>query len=178
MKIFKRSVSAAFVFIGLISISAVAAAEPPVPARNLPVRPVPRISQLPVVQPPAGSVALRCRGGPVTHMGFQQAPAGGYGVFNVHFIKGTKPAGEGLEPAQCSWLDRGMSNDETAVVCRELNDIFISLTHVHDAQYNPPDNYLLESLHSQSNPWVAKVRSPDEYFNFYVKNEGCLRIVG
>lgn len=176
MKPWKRLVSAAL--ISCVSVSTVAAAEPAPPVRNLPMRPFPGLAQLPVLQQPAGSIALRCRGGPVTHMGFQQAPAGGYGVFNVHFIKGTKPADEGLEPAQCSWLDRGMASDETAVVCRELNDIFLSLTHVHDAQYTPMDNYLLETLHSKSNPWVAKVRSPDEYFNFYVKKEGCLRIVG
>lgn len=178
MQTWKRAVSVAIT--GLISVSAMAAAvaEPLRPVQNLPMRQVPRLSQLPVVQPPAGSFALRCRGGPVTHMGFQQAPAGGYGVFNVHFIKGTKPADQGLDPAQCSWLDRGMAADETAVVCRELNDIFLSLTHVHDARYNPMDNYLLESLHSKSNPWVEKVRSPDEYFNFYVMKEGCLRIVG
>ena len=148
------------------------------PMQGATIRQAPRVSQLPLAQPPEGSLALRCRGGPVTNMGFQQAPAGGYGVFNAHFKKSVKPADQGLEPAQCSWLDRGMSADETAVVCRELNDLNFSLTHVKDASYTPSDIWLLSFVYSKSNPWIEKVQMPDQYFSFYVKKEGCLRIVG
>lgn len=167
-----------FALLGLVSTPVFAAAEPVAgPVLRAPVRQMPRM-QLPVVQPPEGSMALRCRGGPVKNIGFSQAPAGGYGVFNAHFTKSDKPADQGLEPAQCSWLDRGMSADEGAVVCRELNDLVFSMAHVGDPDYTPKDIWILSFVHSKSNPWVEKLRNPDEYFTFYVKNEGCMRIVG
>jgi hypothetical protein len=168
-----------------LAVAAPVLAAPP-PIRPFPTPPAQRTAP-PTVREPlrpfappalsaAGTNVLRCRGGAVSLMGLEQVPSG-YSTFVVHFTRGTKPADQGLEPTQCAWQDRGMNPDESPVVCQEINQIFLTLTHSADAKYNPPDIYLVDVLYSKTAKWIEKVRSPDEYFEFHVKSEGCQRVV-
>src|SRR6266849_9155143 len=54
------------------------------------------------------SYPLVCRGGGSLEIGI----APGVTRIGFTFSKGTKPAGKGLAPGECSWVDRGMHADE------------------------------------------------------------------
>src|SRR5438309_9779916 len=54
------------------------------------------------------SYPLVCRGGGSLEIGI----APGVTRIGFTFSKGTKPAGKGLDPGECSWVDRGMHADE------------------------------------------------------------------
>jgi hypothetical protein len=100
--------------------------------------------------------------------------------FQVKFERGTKPAGQGLEPAQCAWLDRGMNADESSVVCQQVATLYVALNHDTDANRSPKDFWWLSGLYSSSANWIDNVRSPAEYFEFNVtsdESEKCQRVV-
>jgi hypothetical protein len=123
---------------------------------------------------PEGTVPLRCRGGAVRDIGFQQ-----FGPNNsrltIGFKRGSKPASQGLNPGECSWVDRGMKDSEPQAICQEVNDIFLSTTYDQNAQYNPPDLYLLQSAWSNSAPYLKHIRESNFQFTVQVKSEGsCL----
>src|SRR5260370_31535976 len=54
------------------------------------------------------SYPLVCRGSATLEIGV----APGDGNIGFVFTRGTKPAVEGLSPAECSWVDGGMHDDE------------------------------------------------------------------
>ena len=69
------------------------------------------------------SYPLVCRGGDSLTIGI--AP----GERNIGFVftRGTKPAGEGLAPGECSWVDRGMSTNEPDRLSQHVEDSSTSL---------------------------------------------------
>ncbi len=143
-------------------------------AQILPDKPVQRVQ--PVRPAPAGTFPLRCRGGAVRAIGFQQFSQTASRL-TVSFKRGSKPAPQGLNPGECSWLDRGLRDAEPASICHDVTDVFLSTTHNHNSQYAPPDLQLLQSAWSKSAPYLEKVRDPNSYFTVHVKAEGtCLAV--
>ncbi|MCQ6563992.1 hypothetical protein [Paenibacillus mendelii] len=101
------------------------------------------------------SFPLLCRGGGT--MSFRSHAGDVQGTFNIlglFFNKGTRPAGLGLAPGECSWLDRGMSNNEPDIL-----------------QQNVPSNVM-------SAPWFIDLRDPGKYWTFHVynTNQGFLKV--
>jgi len=74
---------------------------------------------------PAGAQTtwpLRCRGG--GDMTFAISSGMIFREISIFFKAGTQPAGYGLLPGQCSWLDRGFRPGEPTYLCRgRLNTI-------------------------------------------------------
>lgn len=56
-------------------------------------------------------------------IGFQQS--GQTSRLTVGFRKGSKPASQGLNPGECSWMDRGMRNSEPDSICQDVTDVFL-----------------------------------------------------
>lgn len=103
------------------------------------------------------SYPLLCRGG--GGMGFEAAPGNEQHTFNIlglFFAKGTRPAGLGLDPGQCSWLDRGMGDDEPDILQQEV-----------------PANV-------SSAPWFSDLKDPNLYwtFNVFNTNQGVMKVTG
>lgn len=95
----------------------------------------------------------------------------------VGFRKGSKPASQGLNPGECSWMDRGMRDSEPDSICHDVTDVFLSTTYNHNSQYNPPDLQLLQSAWSKSAPYLERIREPNFNFTVHVKSEGrCLAV--
>jgi hypothetical protein len=73
------------------------------------------------------------------------------------FVRGAKPAGEGLARGECSWKDRGMRADEPQKLSQYVED--------------------MESLKSGAtlapeNRWYEELHSPDKYWTFMVYAAG------
>ena len=66
------------------------------------------------------------------------------------FTRGTKPAGEGLAPGECSWMDRGMRDDEPDKLYENV-----------EGQEFPPGK----------KPWFLEINSPDKYWTFQVSTQ-------
>ncbi|HVS81029.1 MAG TPA: hypothetical protein VHE60_04785 [Pyrinomonadaceae bacterium] len=97
------------------------------------------------------SYPLVCRGGPSlkivilrdgTKIGFE-------------FVRGTKPAGDGLAPGECSWIDRGMNADEPPRLSQYVEDM---------------DSLKAGTL-APENGWYEELHSPDRYWTFMVYNK-------
>src|SRR5205807_1281793 len=89
----------------------------------------------------AESYPLVCRGGGSLVIGI--AP----GERNIGFVftRGTKSAGEGLAPGECSWMDRGMHADEPNRLTQPVEDNWESLD---GGRSLPLENRWYEELHS------------------------------
>ena len=74
------------------------------------------------------------------------------------FVRGTKPAGEGLAPGECSWKDRGMYADEPDRVSQ----------HVEESS----DSLKVGGTLAPENRWYEELRSSDKYWTFMVSNDG------
>jgi hypothetical protein len=103
----------------------------------------------------AQSFPLLCRGGGT--MQFRSHAGNGAGTFNIlglFFNKGTRPAGLGLAPGQCSWLDRGMRGNEPDIL-----------------QQDVPANVT-------SAPWFSDLRNPGKFWTFQVfnTNQGVMKV--
>jgi hypothetical protein len=134
-------------------------------------RPAQRVQPVPSV--PEGTFPLQCRGGAMRAIGFQQS--GQSSRLTVGFRKGSKPASQGLNPGECSWMDRGMRDSEPDSICHDVTDVFLSTTYNRDSRYTPPDLQLLQSAWSKSAPYLERIREPDFSFAVHVKSEGrCL----
>jgi hypothetical protein len=94
------------------------------------------------------SYQLRCRGTRGQEMSFAIEPGSSEGVnqLTVIFTKGSGPADEGLAPGQCSWIDRGMWQQEP--------------------------NRLIQNIYANSNSAADYLNSPSNYWTFYVFNTG------
>src|SRR5258707_318522 len=97
---------------------------------------------------------LVCRGGGSLVIGI--AP----GDRNIGFIftRGTKPAGEGLAPGECSWKDRAMYPNEPDRVSQ----------HVEEGS----DSLRVGGTLAPENRWYAELHSADKYWTFMVSNNG------
>jgi len=88
---------------------------------------------------------LVCRGG-----GLLKTVDAGTGNVGFEFIRGNKPAGEGLEAGACSWLDRAMYTSEPNRVSQYVGDV--------------PG--------APKPAWYDELRSSDRYWTFMVSNDG------
>jgi hypothetical protein len=113
---------------------------------------------------------MRCRGGAPSTFGFQLYSTGET-LLNVRFKPGTKPAGQGLNPGECSWLDRGMRAGEPAQLCQSVKDMFLS-TSSTSVPGMEGIQLLVMTQWSKSAPWLEKIRNPAAYIDVYVYNDG------
>ena len=94
----------------------------------------------------AQAYPLVCRGGGIIVPG--KAP--GVGNIGFTFTRGKRPAGEGLDPGVCSWVDRGMYDTEPSTVSQ----------HVEEVEGTP------------ENKWYDELHRSDRYWTFMVSNNG------
>src|SRR5437870_1992443 len=97
---------------------------------------------------------LVCRGGGSLVIGI----APGERNIGFIFVRGTKPAGEGLAPGECSWVDRGMYPNEPDSVSQ----------HVEEGS----DSLKVGGTLAPENRWYEELHSSDSYWTFTVSNNG------
>ena len=97
---------------------------------------------------------LVCRGGGSLVTGI----APGEGNIGFSFTRGTKPAGDGLAPGECSWVDRGMYPNEPDRVSQHLEAGSESLK--------------VGGTLAPENRWYEELHSADNYWTFMVSNNG------
>jgi hypothetical protein len=102
--------------------------------------------------PPQQTYPLVCRGGGSLVAGV----APGDRNIGFTFARGTKPAGEGLAPGECSWADRGMYSSEPDRVSQHLEG-------------SSPD---AGGKLAPENSWFEELHSSDSYWTFMVANNG------
>jgi hypothetical protein len=115
-----------------------------------------------IFQVSAGSEAARtledyplvCRGGGSLVIGI----APGERNIGFTFTRGTKPAGEGLAPGECSWKDRGMYPTEPDRVSQ----------HDDEGSESQKEGGKL----APENRWYEELHSADKYWTFMVSNNG------
>ena len=100
------------------------------------------------------SYPLVCRGGGSLVTG----PAPGERNIGFTFVRGTKPAGEGLAPGECSWVDRGMYPNEPDSVSQ----------HVEEGS----ESLKVGGSLAPENRWYEELHSSDSYWTFMVSNNG------
>jgi len=93
------------------------------------------------------SYPLVCRGAASLEIGPPEPDSWEVGFT---FTRGTKPAGEGLGPGQCSWVDRAMHADEPVRLYQNVEGVEF-----------PPGKM----------PWFLELHSPDKYWTFMVSNQ-------
>src|SRR5438045_8663430 len=104
-------------------------------------------------QPPE-DYPLVCRGGGRLVIGI----APGERNIGFTFVRGTKPASEGLAPGECSWKDRGMYPNEPDRVSQ----------HVEEGSSSLKEGGTL----APENRWYEELHSADKYWTFMVSNNG------
>jgi hypothetical protein len=97
---------------------------------------------------------LVCRGGGGLVVGI----APGERNIGFIFVHGTKPAGEGLAPGECSWVDRGMYPSEPDSVSQ----------HVEEGS----ESLKVGGTLAPENRWYEELHSADNYWTFMVSNNG------
>src|SRR3989440_6356995 len=97
---------------------------------------------------------LVCRGGGSLVTGI----APGERNIGFTFVRGTKPAAEGLAPGECSWKDRGMYPNEPDRVSQ----------HVEESS----DSLKVGGTLAPENRWYEELNSSDKYWTFMVSNNG------
>src|SRR5215212_9412844 len=120
-----------------------------------------------ILQLPSGAGAatsadgypLVCRGSEILVIGFEP------GERNIGFVftHGTKPAGEGLAPGVCSWVDRGMYAAEPDRVSQ----------HVEEGS----ESLKVGGKLAPENRWFEELHSSDKYWTFMVSNNGRGQLV-
>src|SRR5438067_9519797 len=103
---------------------------------------------------------LVCRGGGSLVIGI----APGERNIGFTFVRGTKPAGEGLAPGECSWKDRGMYPNEPDRVSQ----------HVEEGSDSLREGGTL----APENRWYEELHSADSYWTFMVSNNGRGQLIG
>src|SRR5260370_14649858 len=102
---------------------------------------------------------LVCRGGGSLVIGI----APGERNIGFTFARGTKPAGEGLAPGECSWKDRGMYPNEPDRVSQ----------HVEEGS----ESLKVGGTLAPENRWYEELHSPDKYWTFMVSNNGAGQLI-
>jgi hypothetical protein len=101
------------------------------------------------VRPP--SYPLVCRGGPSLEIVIWPDSRN----IGFKFVRGTKPAGEGLAPGECSWIDRRMNAGEPSRLSQNVEDL---------------DSLKAGTL-APENRWYEELHSSDKYWTFMVYNK-------
>ena len=97
---------------------------------------------------------LVCRGGGGLVVGI----APGERNIGFIFVHGTRSAGEGLAPGECSWVDRGMYPNEPDSVSQ----------HVEEGS----ESLKVGGTLAPENRWYEELHSADSYWTFMVSNNG------
>src|SRR6266852_1073110 len=97
---------------------------------------------------------LVCRGGGSLVIGI----APGERNIGFTFVRGTKPAREGLAPGECSWEDRGMYPNEPDRVSQ----------HVEEGS----ESLKVGGKLAPENRWFEELHSANKYWTFMVSNNG------
>jgi hypothetical protein len=96
----------------------------------------------------------------------------------VRFNKGSRPARQGLNPGECSWMDRAMGPSDPAVFCQDVSDGVIIVNYREDQNYRPPQFYVLQTFWAQSAPYIGSIQQPNYQFTLNVKlYNSCLTVV-
>ena len=99
------------------------------------------------------SYPLVCRGGPSLVMDVLPALRN----IGFNFVRGAKPAGEGLARSECSWKDRGMRDDEPQRLIQYVEDM---------------ETLKAGGTLAPENRWYEELHSPDKYWIFMVYSQG------
>src|SRR5712692_6205558 len=102
---------------------------------------------------------LVCRGGGSLVTGI----APGERNIGFTFVRGTKPAGDGLAPGECSWKDRGMYPSEPDRVSQHIEEGSESLK--------------VGGTLAPENRWYEELHSSDKYWTFMVSNNGAGQMI-
>ena len=112
------------------------------------------ISPASTAAPTPEDYPLVCRGGGGLVVGI----APGERNIGFIFVHGTKPAGEGLAPGECSWVDRGMYPNEPDSLSQ----------HVEEGS----ESLKVGGTLAAENRWYEELHSADNYWTFMVSNNG------
>ncbi len=117
--------------------------------RDFPVSVTARVpSDIGVIERPR-SYPLLCRGSESLEIAFTPSIR----AIGFTFTRGTKPAGEGLAPGECSWVDRGMRADESDELSQHVEDNWESLDKGEAGRLLPPETRWYEELRSSRKSW-------------------------
>jgi hypothetical protein len=82
--------------------------------------------------------------------------AGTPSAATLAFKKGSRPATSGLAPGECSWVDRGLREDEPARLRQGVWS---------------PGTYSVIGSQARETPWFDAIRQPITYWTFLVYND-------
>jgi hypothetical protein len=112
-----------------------------------------------------GVFPLKCRGGGQANMKYNSVEKTIY----ARFRPAPGPAGNGLAPGQCSWLDRAFRPGEPSQICQR------NITKVQFFWGENPTRYTVEAPEAQ---WVYNMPHQNLFVTVNVYNEGnCMRVV-
>lgn len=101
---------------------------------------------------------LVCRGGAGT-LGLDSASQSAV----MYYAKSPQPAGAGLQPGQCSWVDRAIGPNEPPCLRQ---------TAVGAAAWIFPNQLTQSYFASQNAPWLRSLLRADQFQTFQVYNPG------
>ena len=117
------------------------------PDEGIHVYPTARLpSDLQVIERPR-SYPLLCRGSESLEIAFTPSIR----TIGFKFTRGTKPAGEGLDPGECSWVDRGMYADEPNKLSQDVEEGWEE--SLKAGKTLAPENRWYEELRSSRKSW-------------------------
>lgn len=70
---------------------------------------------------PPENYELRCRGGGEMKLSLDESTESGRRLLKIRFKRGPKPATEGLNPGECSWVDRAFKEEEPDTIIRYVS---------------------------------------------------------
>lgn len=71
---------------------------------------------------PPENYELRCRGGGEMKLALDEpGESSGRRLLRIRFKRGSKPAGDGLNPGECAWADRAVKDDEPDTIIRYVS---------------------------------------------------------
>ena len=119
------------------------------PNKRMDVSPTARVpSDLEELKTPR-SYPLLCRGSESLKIAFTPTIR----AIGFKFTRGIKPAGEGLDPGECSWVARGMYADEPDELSQPVEDNWESLDKGEGGRLLPPETRWYEELRSSRKSW-------------------------
>ena len=146
------------------------------------VQPRPSIQAIPI-QPSVrvpGSFPLVCRGGvrAITFSQFNEQESQILFTFSRSF----GPASQGLADGRCSWLDRGMRQNEFEAVCHQVGQVNIVTAMVEGVERALSGvTWELKLMNSAEAPYLSALRDPEQTVTlFVVRDDGrrCFRVTG
>ena len=113
------------------------------------------------------SYPLECRGSNQSNLTFGMMG----NALSLSFVKSTKPASMGLNPGECSWLDRGLHPDEPNLMFQASNGATVSPS----IQFNGTGKItqiLTNPVSGSMEIWFKELMIPTNYWVFEIYNSG------